>query len=290
MQTENPFPFPYRVLMGSPQYFQVVDVKNTWMSGQQGNVDTKKAQDQWQALHDIYQELVHSGELDELQVLDSPESCEDFVFAANQSFPFVLHSGEKVVVMSRMKHESRQREVNTFREFYEKQGYRTIPPPGNETLEGMGDLIPVPGRRHIFGGFGHRTEKSVLSAVSALLDVEITPLELVSDHFYHLDTCFIPLNDQVALACREAFSPEGWQTITSYFPTVENIPAEEAASSFALNAHVIHGRKNRFAIIQPGAPHTVSVLEKHGFRVITTDTSEFMKSGGSVFCMKMMWY
>lgn len=288
MQTEHPF--PTRVLMGSPLYFQVVDVKNTWMAGQEGHVNTENALRQWQALHNIYQELVHAGELDELQVLDSPESCEDFVFAANQSFPFLLRNGEKAVIMSRMKHTSRQREVDTFRNFYESQGYSIIPAPGNETLEGMGDLIPVPGKRHIFGGFGHRTEKSVLASVSALLEVEITPLELVSDRFYHLDTCFIPLNDQVVLVCREAFSAEGWKTITSHFPIIEEIPSEEAASCFALNAHVIYGRKNRFAIIQPGAVHTISVLEKHGFRVITTDTSEFMKSGGSVFCMKMMWY
>ena len=43
------------------------------------------------------------------------------------------------------------------------------------------------------------------------------------------------------------------------------------------------------AILQHGSTVTVDVLDKEGYNVIEIDTSEFMKSGGSVFCMKMMY-
>ena len=38
-----------------------------------------------------------------------------------------------------------------------------------------------------------------------------------------------------------------------------------------------------------GSTITVDVLKKEGYDVVEIDTSEFMKSGGSVFCMKMMY-
>ena len=40
-------------------------------------------------------------------------------------------------------------------------------------------------------------------------------------------------------------------------------------------------------LIQKGNPVTKEGLETAGFRVLELDTSEFIKSGGSVFCMKL---
>ena len=39
-----------------------------------------------------------------------------------------------------------------------------------------------------------------------------------------------------------------------------------------------------------GANEANAKLRSAGFNVVEVDTSEFMKSGGSVFCLKMMVY
>jgi len=94
------------------------------------------------------------------------------------------------------------------------------------------------------------------------------------------------------LICREAFKPVDLKKIAHFFKKVIEIPFSEAKTSFALNAHCIINDKTgeRRAIIQKGAFETIKALKEAGFEVIEIDTSEFMKSGGSVFCMKMMYY
>jgi N-dimethylarginine dimethylaminohydrolase len=76
------------------------------------------------------------------------------------------------------------------------------------------------------------------------------------------------------------------------FKKVVHIPVDEAIRSFSLNAHVINidqaGRK--VALIHAGSNVTHRTLIEAGYEVIELNTSEFMKSGGSVFCMKMMVY
>jgi N-dimethylarginine dimethylaminohydrolase len=41
-------------------------------------------------------------------------------------------------------------------------------------------------------------------------------------------------------------------------------------------------------LIQEGCDGTVDRLRAHGFVPVELDTSEFLKAGGSVFCMKQM--
>ncbi len=154
----------------------------------------------------------------------------------------------------------------------------------------MGDLIPVPKKQLIFGGYGHRTDISTLRKLSDLLHCEIIPLQLVSNTFYHLDTCFIPLDMNTVLIAKEAFNKEGITTIKSWFKEVIEIPFQESSCGFSLNAHIVHGHQYPFAIIQKNNPVTTNALKEKGFKVYEVDTSEYIKSGGSVFCMKMMHY
>jgi len=281
---------PLNVIMCTPLHFKIVDEKNVHMKGNLGNTDPDLAQKQWKSLRDIYQQEADSGNIDSLTVMEGAKGCEDMVFCANQSFPWIDYEGENIVVMSRMKHESRQREVGDFETFYELKDYRIFNPPGEGCLEGMGDLIPMPGKRMIFGGYGHRTEFQTLVDIHETLDTDLITLHLVSDSFYHLDTCFIPLDQHTVMIVPLAFDEEGLQKIHSYFKEVIEIPYHEAAVGFALNAHVVNGHKHKFAIIQKNNPITTNILKSKGYKVYEVDTSEFMKSGGSVFCMKMMYY
>jgi len=61
---------------------------------------------------------------------------------------------------------------------------------------------------------------------------------------------------------------------------------------FACNAHVIYGlnRAQSAAIIQRGNPVSLNIIQQSANQVAEVETSEFMRSGGSVFCLKMMFY
>lgn len=280
---------PRKILMASPEYFDVIDVKNPYMEGHAGKINKKRAKDQWNELKAIYQKLIKEGRLDEVMVINGVEGCEDMVFAANQSFPWVLPSGEKVVIMSKMRHASREKEVPYFEKFYAKEGYRTIHLKKTSFFEGMGDTIPHPGRNLIYGGYGHRSDKQAYEELSELLNVPVVVLELINENFYHLDTCFVPLDEKTVMLYPGAFTKEGLTMIKALFQKVIQIPMNEAVANFALNAHVVPGRYKE-VILQKGSEITTEALLKEGFNVFETDTSEFMKSGGSVFCMKMMYY
>lgn len=281
---------PLVALMCTPEYFSIIDVKNVHMEGNAGKVDPVVFKAQWQSIFDIYKLETEIGNIDGAKVIQGEPDCEDMVFCANQSFPWLDEKGKPFVILSRMRHASRQNEVPHFKTYYEKIDYAILPPPGVGLLEGMGDLIPVPKKQLIFGGYGHRTDISTLRQLSDLLKCEIVPLELISDTFYHLDTCFIPLDVNTVLIAKEAFSEEGLATIQSRFKEVIEIPMEESSKGFALNAHIVHGHQYPFAIIQQNNPFTTGALKEKGFKVYEVDTSEFMRSGGSVFCMKMMHY
>jgi len=277
-------------LMCTPKHFKIVDVKNVHMQGNEGKVSPAIFNAQWKAIFEIYQQEANKRNIAGVTQIEGAKGCEDMVFCANQSFPWVNKEGDYVVIMSRMKYPTRQNEVEYFEMYYDHLGYTIIEPPGKGLLEGMGDLIPVPGKKLIFGGYGHRTDLSTLQLVSDILQTQIIPLELINDAFYHLDTCFIPLNTETVLIAPEAFSTEGLETLNTYFAEVIHIPLHESSVGFALNAHIVHGQQYPFAIIQKNNPFTTEVLQQKGIKVYEVDTSEYMKSGGSVFCMKMMHY
>lgn len=262
------------------------------MDGQKGRLNRELALIQWVNLKHIYQNLHKEKVLKGVEQVNGQKGCEDMVFTANQSFPWLNESGEKVVVMSKMRHISRQKEVPFFRTFYEEAGYKILELQKAEMFEGMGDTIPHPGRRLLWGGYGHRSSPSAYEEISEMLDVNIILLELKNDLFYHLDTCFVPLDEDTVMITPLAFTKDGLACIAKMFKNVIEVPAHEAANGFALNAHVINNKEKntKVAVIQEKNPVTVKVLTDHGYTVIETNTSEYMKSGGSVFCMKMMYY
>lgn len=281
---------PLVALMCTPDHFKIVDVKNVHMEGNEGKVDCSKCKEQWQSIYDIYFSEAQSGNIDGINKIMGVEGCEDMVFCANQSFPWIDARGNSIVILSRMRYPSRQNEVKYFEEYYNGLNYSIFPPPGVGLLEGMGDLIPLPKKQLIFGGYGHRTDVSTLNKLADVLHVKIIHLKLINDAFYHLDTCFIPLDTQTVLIAPQAFDADGLKSIHQCFKEVIEIPLEESSKGFALNAHLVHGHHYPFAIIQHGNPYTTKVLKDKGYKVYQVDTSEYMKSGGSVFCMKMMHY
>lgn len=283
---------PLKVILCTPDYFDVEEITNVYMEGNSGNIDKEKAKHQWNDLKSIYEGLHKKGTIEDLWIIDGQPNCVDMVFCANQSLPWKDSEENDIVILSNMLHPYRQSEIVFFEKFYHDAGYKTIPFGTQYPFEGMGDTIVHPGKQLLYGGYGYRTEEKAFDELSILLKVPVIKLKMNNPLFYHLDTCFLPISESVVLLCRDAFDTESIEKLAQFFTEIIVIPQKEASSTFSLNAHCIVNNNvhHKVAIMHPGGNLVREILEKHGYEVIETDTSEFMKSGGSVFCMKMMAY
>lgn len=287
-----PWQPPRQVLFVTPNSFRIESTINVHMTddkGQPRQVDLTKAQTQWRELVAAYSRIT-----DKVHTLEGHADLPDMVFCANQTLPFRDANGHPAVLLSTMKNPSRKPEVAHFEPFFKGQGYRLIRQEGHaECLEGMGDVIHVPphsGRPvPLFAaGFGQRTSRRALDWVASQTRMPVCAFELANPRFYHLDTCLSVLRGDTALACREGFTSEGWALLQALFPVLIECPLAEADSpGFACNSHSPDGLH---VVIQAGNSVTRALLAKAGFQVIEVDTSEFIKAGGSVFCMKMMFW
>lgn len=274
---------PYNsVLMVHPHYFDVEYSINPYMTDAEGNlnkVDRSLAVIQWQNLKTAYERVGLK-----VFVLDGVENLPDMVFAANQSFPF-LKNGQKSVVLSRMRSVYRQNEVQFFKKFYQQQGYEIYELSEEMSFEGNGDALIQPGTQSIWGGYGYRTDLKVYDQLARITGYHVHPLRLQSEYFYHLDTCFAILNHNTVAYVPAAFDVNGVQLIQQKFQKTIEIHETEARSFFAANCHSPDGHH---VFLHPGAERFKTSLKNQGFVPVELNTSEYMKSGGSVFCMKMM--
>lgn len=279
-----PMPGPSKVLLTEPTFFAVQYVINPHMAGNIGEVDSQEAQRQWQAVRSAYQ---HLG-IQAYTAAGVPDLY-DMVFCANQTLPFRTPAGQHGVVLSQMYAAERRPEVVHFDAFFRQAGYEVITLPAEHAFafEGMGDAIWHPRRFLLWGGYGYRTDPAAYDALADLLDVHILALPLTDADFYHLDTCFCVLDAQTVLIYPGAFAPEGLELIRHFFREVLEAPDDEARTLFACNAHCPDGRH---VIIQRGCTVTNQLLCEAGFLPVEVDTSEFLKAGGSVFCMKQMFW
>jgi N-dimethylarginine dimethylaminohydrolase len=271
---------PNRVLLCPPTYFDIVDQRNPYISAA-ATVDLAKAQLQWQALCSALQQAGC-----EIETIDPVPGLEDMVFAANQIFVGYSVKSGNFVVPSRMVHASRQREVPFYVDWFRQRGFRVIDLDlaDDRYLEGHGDLLWHPGGSRIYAAYGFRsTESGVASFCDAMAKLEIPaiPLRLVDRFCYHLDTCLSPLNSDAALIYPGAFAPESLATLRRFWKRVHELTGEEA-HKFTGNGIVVNGR-----YLTPYlTPHLEHILSQEGLTPAVLDTSEFEKSGGSLFCMK----
>ncbi len=282
LKQADPMPAPGEVLMATPKHFSVEYVINPHMEGHIGTVDKVKARWQWEVVRDKFRNLgmkVHE--------LEGEPGFPDMVFAANQSLPYIDPKGHKHALMSIMHSEQRKEEVPYFEQWYRQHGYELhyLNPDKISDFEGMGDAIWHFKKRLLWGGYGYRSSRHAYEAISESFDVPVVLLELIHPSFYHLDTCFCTLNDKSVLIYPPAFTKDGLELIHAAFPTVIEASKKEAIQMFACNACCPDGRN---VIIQKGCREANKALKKHGFAFHEVDTSEYLKSGGSVFCMKLL--
>jgi N-dimethylarginine dimethylaminohydrolase len=269
---------PKTALMCPPTFFDVREPKNPYMGLP---IDLAIAEQQWQNLRRSLQEAGIKVEL-----IDPVKDLDDMVFAANQVFVGEHREMGKFVVPSRMRYASRHKEVPFYVEWFRKRGYEIIDLglTADEYLEGHGDLLWHPDRSRIWAAYGFRSTRGGVAKFSAAmgkLGLPVIALELVDAHCYHLDTSLCPLNREAALIYAGAFSAESLERIREAFPRIHELSREEAVG-FMGNGIVANGR-----FITPRmTPNLARILEKENLTPVIIETSEFEKSGGSVFCMK----
>jgi len=274
---------PGHVLMTNPRHFEVTYVINPHMAGNVGTVQVEKALSEWTHLRSAYADLGF-----DVQEIEGAEGQPDMVFCANQSLPYQLPSGETGVFLSQMNAPQRQGEVAFYESFFQAIHARVRKLSSDICrFEGMGDAIWHPGRFLLWGGYGFRTDRAVYSEIASAIGVRVLTLLLEDPDFYHLDTCLSVLDENTALIYPGAFQREGLDLIRSVFPRVVDAPEGEARTLFACNAHCPNGTD---VLIQKGCDETMAALSQNGFRPIPVETGEFLKAGGSVFCMKLMYW
>jgi len=268
-----------KVLLCPPNYFDVVDQKNPYMS-RESAVDPVKARSQWEALCGV---LKQNG--CDIETIDPVRGLEDMVFAANQVFVGEKNGYGKFAVPSRMVYPSRQREVPFYAAWCRTHDYKMIDLDyAADYLEGHGDLLWHPDGSRIYGGYGFRSTRGGVEKFAAAMSemgIPVVPLQLVDPYCYHLDTCLCPLNNEAALIFPGAYSAEALAFLHKFWKRIHLLTAEEA-HRFMGNGIVVNG-----SYITPYmTPQLEAMLHQEGLTPVIVDTSEFEKAGGSCFCMK----
>ena len=273
---------PKRVLMVTPTYFSVEYVINPHMANQVGKVDQMEARNQWKVIKDTFEQLERS-----VHVIEGEQGLPDMVFCANQSLPYIDEEENLHTVMSIMHADERKEEVAYIEQWYRQNGYEVhhLEPSEVDDFEGCGDAIWHTGRRLLWGGYGYRSSIEAYRQISDLFALPVIALELTDESFYHLDTCFCVLDERSALIYPGAFSDEALEMIHQLFDRVITASQYEAEKQFACNACCPDAQN---VIIQKGCTDVNKKLRDAGFAVHEVETGEFLKSGGSVFCMKQM--
>lgn len=274
---------PEKILMCKPEYFEVNYSGNEFMKDNIDNVNKEKAMSQWTVLKSVYEKLGY-----EVVLIEPVAGLVDMVFTANQSLPFLDASGKKKVILSKMKNDQRKNEVKYFKDFYLKRNYETIELPDEiKYFESMGDCVIDYERNILFGGYGFRTEERTYDLIAKHTDFKIVKLKLINPVLYHLDTCFSIINIKTAVIQKSAFDEEGLSTIKEHFENIIFTDEKENLDFFVCNCHCPDGKN---IIVQKGSIKFAEDITKTGLNLIEVETGEFMKSGGSVFCMKIMIY
>jgi len=252
-------------LLCSPDCYAVKYKINPWMDTSNDS-DHFKANEQWLNLCDVVRKYA-----DDVKIIGQIEGLPDMVFTANAGLPLP----DKNFVISRFRYYQRAGEEKHFREYFEKHDWRihetTFP------FEGAGDALFL--QEKMICGFGFRTEQGAYEEIERMTGFVPNFVRLVDSRFYHLDTCFCPLQDGDFLFFPPAFDDESQKKLRDLGRAVE-VSAEEA-ENFACNAVVI----DRTVILPTGCPKTMDLLQSLDYEPFAVEMTEFIKSGGACRCL-----
>ena len=262
-----------RYLMCAPDFFEVAYVINPWMAGNVAASRNDLARRQWQALADAI------GDVAQVDTIAAQPGVPDMVFTANAGL--VLGN---TFVLSHFRHAERQGEEPFFADWFAKQGFKVVTLAPELSFEGAGDALLDRHEQLLWLGYGHRSDPQCAPVISGLLDIDVEPLKLVDERFYHLDTCFCPLEGGYLMYYPAAFDDASQARIAARVPATRRIVvSDDDAIAFACNAV----NSGRHVFLNAASTELVLALQSRGFSVKQTPLTEFMKAGGSAKCLTL---
>jgi lysine-ketoglutarate reductase/saccharopine dehydrogenase-like protein (TIGR00300 family) len=262
-----------RFLMCPPDHYDVDYVINPWMEGNIHKSSRDRAVEQWQKLHHVLKD--HTL----VDLVQPQQGWPDMVFTANAGL--VLG---KTVVLSRFFHKERQGEEPYFKQWFEDKGYTVYELPKDLPFEGAGDALLEREGRWLWAGYGFRSELDSHPYLAKWLGIEVVSLRLMDERFYHLDTCFCPLNGGYLLYYPPAFDSYSNRVIEMRVPPEKRIAIAEAdAVNFACNSVNI----DSVVVMNKASDDLKARLTAAGFEVIETPLTEFLKAGGAAKCLTL---
>ena len=266
-----------KVLMCRPTHFSVKYVINPWMQGQVGRADNAKAMDQWQRLHD---RISAHAEVEVIDPGSAGRDLPDMVFSANAG----LLLGD-TFVPSVFRVPERAGEVALFNRWFADAGYDVHALSADLPFEGEGDALFHPGQPLLWAGYGVRSGLEAYAALTDIFNVEVVPLRLIDQRFYHLDTCFYPLPGGRVVYFAPAFDELSRQEIQRRIAPENRIEVGEAdALRFTCNAV----RLGDTIVTNYASGPLQARLNRWGYKVETCCVDEFMLAGGACKCMTLL--
>lgn len=255
------------ILMCPPTYYTVRYEINPWM-----NVDVKpnkeKTSNQWKELYKVLKGLNIN-----IYLIKPNPHLPDMVFTANGGLAY----GNKFIV-SNFRYPQRQKEAEIFSSWFKRKGFEIYSLPKDYYFEGEGDAFII--GDNIIAGFRFRSDIHSHNLIAEIIGKRVISLELINPNFYHLDTCFCPLDNETAIYFPGAFDNYGIKAITSLMPNTIKVGKRDAMN-FCCNAVVY---KKDIIMNRPSNKLKLQ-LEDMGFKVYYLDFSEFIKAGGSSKCL-----
>lgn len=226
----------------------------------ENNSNHDRALEQWNVFYNLLTNFC------DVELIEPQPDLPDMVFTANAGLPI---QGTKQVVLSKFKFPQRSKEEFWFKNWFFSRGYEVID--SNVVFEGAGDALYLNGQ--LIAAHGFRSEKDATSEVQ---------VKLIDPNFYHLDTCFCPLNHGDFLIYPQAFDVSSFEMIKSIGRDCIEV-SESEAFNFACNAVVVEN----VVLMPKDCPNTLKALKDKGYEVFELDMSEFLKSGGACKCLTL---
>jgi N-dimethylarginine dimethylaminohydrolase len=256
--------------MCPPEFYGIEYEINPWMSVKR-QADRAFARSQWEALHNFL-----TAELGvKVELIEPVKGLPDMVFTANAGLAY-----NDKFISANFRNKERRGESEYYDAWFKKRGYRVQTLPAGEYFEGEGDLL-FAGDADAFAGYLIRSDVYSHATVAELLNLRVVSLELVDPRFYHLDTCFCPLNSGTVIYYPAAFDAYARQAIEANFTDRIELTEEEAIQ-FVANGIVID---KHFVQAAGGKKNLRPALESRGYQVHEFDMSEFIKAGGAAKCL-----
>ena len=262
-----------------PSNFGVSYEINEWMNGKIGTVNQEIALEQWE---NFYRTLKSINP--DIEVIQSqPVGVPDLVFTANAA---MIHNGK--ALLANFKNPERKNESLIYGDFLTKLGLSVDNSCIKEAIdfEGAGDILFHKKTNTYVLACGFRTDEKASDLVKKFISdekVQLLQVKLINPHFYHLDTCFCPLDNGKILYYPSAFEKKSLTALHDLFGEDLIKVSKADAYNFACNAISI----NQFVIANKFSKKLIKTLLEKGLILVATPLGEFIKAGGSSKCLSL---